>query len=680
MKTSSKRLLFLALAAAVFTVAQAISAEQRLTSPDSKLAIIVSDTDGLHYRVEVDGKPVVADSQLGLEFQDGTKLGTAAVIIQTETASHDGVWENRFGQRGIVPDRWKERRLTLTEKAAKPRIFGLIVRAYDNGVAFRYDLPQVSGLGNFVLTRELTEFRFAGDYRCWFGEESPCAENQYPEGKLSKIPAVTSSKKRAGQPFLSVLPLLVEAPGCYVAVAESDLLDWAGLFLTGTGTPSMSASLATREDRNGLVASSVPRVSPWRVLMIGRQAGDLVNSDLIATLATPNKLGDVSWVKPGICAWDSWWTGVNPGLPQFTGIDARGDTASHKDYIDLAAEMGWPYQLVDWFWYRDDPTKPLPHVDLPEVFAHAKKRGVRLFVWMDSKDLRKVGLEKTFSAISAWRAAGVKVDFMDSDSQETVRWYADALEVAAKHKLMVDFHGAYKPTGLARTYPNFITQEGVLGNEYNKLNGNKCNPLHTVTLPFTRGLLGPMDFTPGGFLNRAPQDFRVTSPTQVMGTRSRQLSMTVVYLSPLLVLCDSPANYHNQPAVEFFRGLPTVWDETTVLDAEPGKTIAVARRSGDRWYLAAMNGDAAATLSVSLKFLGQGKWTLRSFADKPGGAATDVVETTTLVDSTQTQTLTLSPAGGFVAVLTPNENFHHHDNTRSSSPPFSPRTPSTHRG
>ena len=166
----------------------------------------------------------------------------------------------------------------------------------------------------------------------------------------------------------------------------------------------------------------------------------------------------------------------------------------------------------------------------------------------------------------------------------------------------------------------------------------------------------------------------MTSPTQVMGTRSRQLAMTVVYLSPLLVLCDSPANYHNQPAVEFFRGLPTVWDETAVLDAEPGKTIAVARRSGDRWYLAAMNGDAAATLSVPLKFLGQGKWTLRSFADKPGGAATDVVETTALVDSTQTQTLTLSPAGGFAAILAPNENFHHHDNTRSSSPPFSPRS------
>ncbi len=424
------------------------------------------------------------------------------------------------------------------------------------------------------------------------------------------------------------------------------------MFTTGTGSPVVGVKLAPRRDRRGLVVSDAPRVSPWRVLMIGRTAADLMNSDLIANLATPNRLGDLPWVKPGVCAWDPWWTGLNTNLPQFTAVNARGDTLSEKEYIDFASEMGWPYQLMDWNWYKRDPTVPEPHMNVPEVLAYAKARGVRLFVWMHSRDLTRSGFEKVFSTMEQWGAAGVKVDFMNSDSQETVKWYEDALKVAAQHKLMVDFHGAYKPTGLARTYPNYITQEGVLGNEYNKLPGNKCTPLHTITLAFTRALLGPMDFTPGGFLNRKPGDFRTTYPAQVMGTRARQLAMTVIYPSPLLVLCDSPANYRGQPGVEFFRGLPTVWDETAVLEADVCKSVVIARRSGDRWYLAAMNGNDAAQLPAPLTFLGKGKWTLRSFADKTDLSDYQaVMESSTDVDAETILSLSVAPAGGCVGII-----------------------------
>jgi alpha-glucosidase len=618
------------------------ASETTLTSPDGKLAVTISDQDGLHYRVVVDSKPVLRDSRLGLEFQDGTELGPTAVVAKTQTARHDGTWENHFGKRLVVRDHWKELRLTLQEQG---RTFGLVVRAYDDGVAFRYDLPEASKLGHFVLTNELTEFHFAGDYRCWFGEESVCAENHYPEARLSTIPPGKCN----------TLPLLVETPAAYIAVAEADLLDWSGMFTTGTGSENVGVKLASRNNWNGLVVSDVPRVSPWRVLMIGRTAADLVNSDLIANLATGNRLGDVSWVKPGVCAWDPWWTGVNTNLPQFTGLDARGDTASEKEYIGFAAGMGWPYQLMDWNWYKSDPTVPEPHMNVREVFAYAKERGVRLFVWMHSDALKKAGFEKVFSTMEKWGAAGVKVDFMNSDSQETVKWYEDVLKAAAKHKLMVDFHGAYKPTGLARTYPNYITQEGVLGNEYNKLPGNKCTPLHTITLPFTRALLGPMDFTPGGFLNRRPADFKITYPAQVMGTRTRQLAMTVIYPSPLLVLCDSPANYRGQPGVEFFRDLPTVWDETIVLNAEVCKSIVIARRAGNRWYLAAMNGETAATLDVPLNFLGKKKWTLNSFADQPDGANCEAIrEGRQIVDAKTTLKISLLPAGGYAARLVIN--------------------------
>ena len=668
------RLQFVLLAATALLAASASAAEQRVSSPDGKLTLVVSDTAGLRYRVELDGKPLLADSVLGLAFADGTTLGPAAKIAATKKASRKAAWEDPLGQRRTVPDRFREIRLELREAATPARAFALVARAYDEGVAFRYDLPEASGLGEFTLQRELTEFRFPADHRARAGDESECAENTYRERKLSDIPKESPDKRRSGQPFRSVLPLLVETPVAYVAVAESDLLDWAGLFLTGTGESAVRAELAPRQDKRGAVVGRVPMVGPWRVLMVGRGAGDLVTNDLVATLATPSRIADTSWIKPGVSAWDAWWTGINPSQPKYTGLQARGDTRSHREYIDFASEMGWPYQLVDWYWYQHmtdhrknlfsrpnnpsgDFTKSTPDIDLPGLVDHARSKNVRLFVWGHSLDLQTAGVDKTLAHFAALGAAGVKIDFINSDSQEAVQWCVRMLETAARHRLMVNFHGACKPTGLARTYPNFITQEGVLGNEYNKLGGNGNDVRHSLILPFTRGLLGPMDYTPGAFINRTPSTFKVTHPAQGIGTRARQLAMTVVYRSPLLVLCDSPANYRGQPGVEFFRGLPTVWDESVVLSAEIDKHLVIARRSGERWYVAAMNGDAALTLDVPLDFLGpkRREWRLREFADGADPAAPEaVVETTRALGKARTLTLRLqSGGGGYAAVISP---------------------------
>lgn len=666
-KNMAKQHAFLSLAGLlVFFPLLACGAEHRLSSPDGRIEVVVSDAQGMRYRVEVDGTTIVTNSSLGLIFRNSVTLGPSAVIAKAETNSHKGQWENPFGPRRIVPDSWRQLHLTLEERGEPQRIFRLIVRAYDDGIAFRYDLPMESGLGDFVLTEELTEFRFADDYRCWAGNPSDSAENQYPVKKLSAI-----RSGRAGRPSRSVLPLLVESPSAYVAVAESDVLDWAGMSLSGTGTPAVKAVLDRRSDGNGLVVSSTPRVSPWRVLIIGRKAADVVESDLIAKLATPCRLDDVSWIKPGPCAWDAWWTGTNPydSNPGHTGVYARGSTPSHKEWIDLAAEMEWPYQLMDWFWYKGmtsfdkslhsspNPTpgdfrQPVPEVNVSELVQYAKSKGVRLLIWAHSLDIETFGVEPSLAFLAEQGFAGVKIDFLNSQSQETVQWCEKVLSVAAKYRLLVNFHGTYKPTGLARTYPNFITQEGVLGNEYNKLGGSQCTPLHTVTLPFTRGLLGPMDFTPGGFLNRAPGEFQIASPAQVMGSRARQLAMTVIYFSPLQVLCDSPRNYRGQPGLEFLRNLPTVWDETVVLQGEVAKSIVLARRSGQRWYLAAMNGDEAMQLQVSLTFLGEGKWRLRSFADD--AASSDyakVIESTSNVETATVIPLSFMPAGGYAAII-----------------------------
>ncbi len=646
-------LLGLALAAA-----SAPAAEQRVASPGGILAPIVSDDHGLSIRVEAAGEPVLKDSPLGLEFEGGVTLGPAAAITRAARANHDGQWENRFGNNRIVRDRWRELHLTLEERSTPARTFGLIVRAYDDGIAFRYDLPAGSGLGNFVLTNELTEFRFSDDYRCWAGGESVSAETRYPETRLSAV-----SSGRQGRPFRSVLPLLVETPAGYLAVAESDLLDWTGMSISGTGSAAVKVILDARKDGNGLVAATAPRVSPWRVLMFGPTAAALAGSDLIANLATPNRLQDTAWIKPGVSAWDPWWSGTNPydPDPRHTAVSARGSTQADKEYIDIASEMGWQYQLVDWYWYKNqgggragpaDFTQPDPQVNIPELIQYAKSKNVRLLIWAHSNDVQTWGVEKSLAYFAGLGFVGVKIDFLNSQSQEIVRFAEDVVATAARHHLIIDFHGTYKPTGMARTYPNFITQEGVLGNEYSKLGGNQVTALHTVTLPFTRALLGPMDFTPGGFLNRTPQEFKTAVPAQVMGTRARQLAETVVYPSPLLVLCDSPKNYRGQPGIEFLRAIPTVWDESVMLSGEVGKSIVIARRSGGRWYLAAMNGEDAAQLQAPLKFLGAGKWTVRAFADRTDSSDYQAVAESKREATADTALqLSLLPGGGYVAII-----------------------------
>lgn len=648
----------LCLALAALSVAHA--REESILSPDGHVAVAVSDTEGLRYRVTLDDQPVLSDSRLGLDFAGGFSMGRVTKIVAVNRSEHDGSWENPFGPRRVVSDRYRELTLSLQETSDTPNRLNLILRVYDHGIALRYEIPEQPGLSGYIITNELTEFVFPSDLKCWAGDYSDCAENRYPEKRVS---ALTLAPSRA-----HVLPLLVELPHGYAAIAESDLLDWAGMFVSalgpradGTPRPGVKVALAPRKDGRGLVVGNARRVSPWRVVMLARTAADLLTNELVATLATPSQIEDISWIKPGITAWDAWWTGMNPTQPGHTGLGSRGDTRSHREYIDFAAEMGFSYQLIDWFWYEpmDNPkadlTKPAAHVDIPGLVDYARERGVRLLLWIDSRDLSRQGIEKILAHVAQWGFAGVKIDFMNSDSQETVQWYAHVLAAAAHEHLLVDFHGAYKPTGLARTWPNFITQEGVLGNEYQKIRANVCTTRHTITLPFTRGLLGPMDFTPGGFLNRTAADFKVTQPAEVVGTRARQLAETVVYFSPLLCLCDSPANYRGQPGVEFFRGLPTVWDETIVLSADVAGHVVIARRSGPRWYVAAMNGDSPLTLRVPLKFLAAGRWNLRAFSDTAGSAEHPeaIADITSAVSAGDTIELTLAPSGGYAAVLSP---------------------------
>ena len=388
-----------------------------LTSPDGRIAVSVDASSGLSYSVQLDGAPLLVKSGLGLVLSDGTQLGKQPETVTAAVQSHDATWQDAFGKSSTVRDQYRELRVRLSEPRpapAGPVVFDVHVRAYNDGVALRYAFPEAASPGPFTVTGNLTEFLFTGDHRAWIGGGAD-AECLYPEIRLSQMPG----DRR-------ILPLVVEAPNAIVAVAEADARDWAGSMLVSTGKPGVFGAKASLVSQ---VQSQSPRQSAWHALIIGRNAGELTVSTMLRNLATPSKIADTSWIKPGISAWDVWWTGRNPYWPEHDGLYARGNTQSHKDFIDFAAEMGWPYMLVDWFWYdqeSSDPQtaiKPLSHIDMPALMAHAKSKGVKLILWVNSKNIPSIGAETLFTTYKQWGAAGVKIDFFQNNgSQGTQRW------------------------------------------------------------------------------------------------------------------------------------------------------------------------------------------------------------------------------------------------------------------
>ncbi len=650
MKNSLSSLMVLA-SLSISALATETPDRYQVASPDGAIQVQVRADQGLSYSVSLEGVLLLAPSRLGLGFGDTLQLGQNVQVVTAGTTERNETWKDDFGKFSTVKDNYRELHLRLREVRPSPAVpvaFELLIRAYNDGVALRYVLPQQEALGQFRLTEDATQFLFEKDGRAWVGADTGY-ENQFPEIRLSQM---TNRPKS--------LPLVVEtATKAYVAVAEADVRDWAGSSLMPAQIPG---AFGVRCSLISPVESETPRMSPWHALIVARNAGALTTSTLLKNLATPSQIADTSWIQPGISAWDAWWTGVNPYWDRYKGVQARGNTRSHKDWIDLAAEMGWTYMLVDWYWYNQDSRDPNtaimpePHIDMPELMTYAKAKGVKLILWVNSKNINAIGMDKLFATYAGWGAAGVKIDFFNRNgSQATQRWQEELVACAAKYRLVVDFHGTYTPTGLARTWPNYITQEGVLGEEYAKL-GRQFSVSHMITLPFTRGLLGPADVTPGGFVNVKEDQFSSRAiPTQVVGTRTRQLALAVLMDSPYLCLCDSPANYRGQPGIEFYRGLPTTWDETRVLSADAMQHLVQARRKGAGWWIAAMNNREPLTLSVKLDFLGPGNYVLRCFADTPESneRPTALAESTRTVTAKDTLEIPMQTAGGFTATLKP---------------------------
>lgn len=640
---------FLVFLIAVFSIHGIICGQYSVKSPNAQTNAKIEIGSKISYTVYFHEKPVLINSETGFTFRQAPPLGSDMEVVKTSNREINETWVPVLKRKSTILNRCNELKIELKERKFPHRLMNLVFRAYDDGVAFRTEFVGSDNRHDYVMTDELTTFNFTGDHDCWaanHGSYRSSQENEYFKRKLSGI----SDEMVIG------LPITVKvADDCYAAITEANITDYAGMYLKTAKTDNGFAlrsqlSPLPKEPENGdKVKFKFPHKTPWRVLILGKAPGQLIESEIVMNLNDPCAIADPSWIKPGMSAWDHWWSG-----------EVKMDNETNKKYIDLASEMGWPYQLIDWQWYGKfnspdaDITKVAPQLDMPGILAYAKSKNVKCWVWLYNTDVDRADWDKACALYESWGIAGVKIDFMDSDDQEMVNWYHRIVKTAAAHHLMVDFHGAYKPDGWRRTYPNLVTREGVLGNEYNKWS-LRITPEHLVTLPFTRMLAGPMDFTPGGFLNRTPEKFQNGTPAQVQGTRALQLAEFVVYDSPFMVACDAPDNYKGQDGSEFLKKVKTMWDDTRILNGQIGEYITSARRSGEEWFIGAMTNSESRELDIKLDFLAEGKYKLIAFEDASESAtdAEKVVRTAKVVTKDDQIKIKMVPGGGYAAWLEP---------------------------
>ncbi len=638
--------------------------ELSVASPDGK--VVISFTlksnpqpylpgERAYYRVSYGGVPVLTDSPLGLDFEGAPALDHDFEITGSDRHSRDDSWTNRLGAQREIPDHYNQLRISLREKQSPRRQVDVIFRAYNEGAAFRYFLPQQAALEKFTLMAENTGFYFARDASAFalnLHRFNTSNEGEYLRTDLNLIKPAS----------IINLPLLVEIPGGpWVGLLEADLTDYSGMYVGGV--PGFEHALVsklspTRTRTDEVVIGSTPKATPWRVLLIDDRPGGLIESNyLILDLSPPSVIADTSWIVPGKSAWD-WWSGH---FAQNVNFQTGVNTATEEHYIDFAAEHHLEYMVVDSHWYpgADDrnPDNDIltytPEANVPEIIAYGKQKGVKVWLWLYWGALDK-HLDEALALYAKWGVVGVKVDLMDHDDQEMVNFYERVVRTAAKDHLMVDFHGAYKPTGLRRTYPNLVGREGVMGMEFSK-STRRVTPEHDVTIPFTRMLAGPMDYTQGCFSNATQEQFipRNVEP-MCQGTRAHQLAMYVVYECPFSMVSDYPENYDHKPEMEFLDKVPTVWDETKVVNGDPSQYITIVRRHGTDWYLGAMTNWDARDLQIPLTFLGGGQFEAQIFAD---GADADKVPTSVAISKKQVKagdklTIHLASGGGASVIFT----------------------------
>lgn len=622
-------------------------------SPDKRIEIRVTATDHIGYDVLFNGKVLLQDSRISIDI-DHNKLGVNPKVTGSKQRSVNQVLEPVVRQKfAKIRENYNELRLDMDGH------YAIVFRAYNEGAAYRIEtsLPQ----HEVHVYSEEAAFNFGGDRTVFYPQE----ESFFSHNERKYLPQAMSNIAPSA---IASLPAVVDAgDGVKVAIAESDLEEYPGMWLRGTSGNGLAATFPPyplkeqlERDRDFKVVESADyiavtsgtRTFPWRVLGIVEKDGDLITNQLVWLLEKPSQVQDTSWIRPGKVAWD-WWNANN-----VYGVDFKSgvNTETYKYYIDFAAKYGIPYIILDEGWYKlGNVLEVVPEINMEELSRYAKQRNVGIILWVVWKTLDDQ-LEPALDQFAKWGVKGIKVDFMQRSDQLLINYYHKVSHETAKRKMLVDFHGDQKPSVMTRTWPNLISTEGVRGLEWSKWSA-ETDPPHTVTLPFTRMFLGPMDFTPGAMLNAQKVSFHpVFDRPMSLGTRCHQLAMYVVYESPLQMLSDSPSNYLREPEImEFLGPVPSEWDDTKALDGRIGEYVVVARQHGHDWYVGAMTNWTPRELNLDLSFLPDGNFSMEAYQDgiNADRYGSDYRQVKSQVTKSTKLTLKLAPGGGWAARIHP---------------------------
>lgn len=603
------------------------------------------------YEVAYKGRKLVDRSALGLHFKEDGKFNANLTASKPVFRKVEESYDLVVGKTKTVHSKYAEVTIALKNDAQKQ--VNLVARVFDDGVALRYEFPLQKDWLKYTLTDENTQYNLAANptVLTLFREHYTTSH----EGYYSSMPLA-----QVKEDTLMDLPTLFQYTGnIYLAITEANLRDYAGMYLAkkdGILKTILSPFPGQTEIK---VKAVLPHRTPWRVMMIADRVGALIESNILTSLCEPNIIKDVSWIKPGKSTFP-WWNG---SIVPDTTWPGGNNFETNKYYIDFCARNKIEYHSVvehgQHEWYVNDgagfmpgpnvdATRSVAGLDMKEICDYARSKGVSIRVWVHWMALYP-RIDEAFAQYEKWGLTGMMVDFMDRDDQEMVNIQEEILRKAAAHKLHIQFHGAYKPTGMHRTYPNEFTREGTYNYENNKWNETALSPDHDINIPFTRMLAGATDYHLGGFRAVVPEKFRTRQSRPLMtGTRCHMLAMFVVLESWLAMVCDYPAAYEGQPGFEFIQDVPTVWDETHVPVAGIGSHITIARRKGNDWFIGTINNTKAKQIQIPLSFLPQGKYSAEIYAD--GDSVTidpnQLIKTTRPVNNKDTINIRLSPGGG----------------------------------
>ncbi len=564
--------------------------DNSVTSPNGKVKIGLSFNEQSQplFSVHFNENEVVKPSVLALKMKENGLLSEGLEVISSSAQTIDETYEVYAGKSTSAHNHCNEKTFVLKEKTEPGREVHLVFRAYDDGIAFRYIVPNQESISNYNLSTENTQFYFneAATFWCMhLGSHYSAYEAHYRETKMEDL----DEKSIIGFPV--TFKIGENVAGC---LSDARLKNYAGTYLkqNPTNPESFITNLIWADtDTEVSVFAEEELVTPWRALMLAENENELITSNLIMNLNDPCEIQDPSWIKPGKAAWD--WLCYQK-VPEDAGFESGMNNETMKYFIDFAGEYGFEYMMIDAGWYGDhqdveaDITTCIDGFDIEELVVYAKKQNVDIWLWLNWKNFDKQ-LEESCKKYKEWDIKGVKVDYLNGDHQSKIDFYWRAAEMTAKYNLMIDYHGCYKPTGMRRTWPNVITREGIYGLEQARAGGN-LTPVHNVTIPFTRMLVGPMDYTPGSFNNVKRKDYVVyNEPPTAFGSRAHHLAQFVVYESPFQMVADWPGAYRQGKGSEFLKVVPASWDETYPVDGKIGEYVVLARKLGNDWFLGAMS-------------------------------------------------------------------------------------------